>query len=93
VSIKAGSVCSSLTVIVTGGVTSSGYTYGGAAGTVYVVNGTISTLILPADSKNGGSSMMVYPRILFLRNIHTNSSGSPLKRARRRVHVPLGTIT
>ena len=77
---------------------------------------------LPADSKNGGVSIMAHPRIflvpytcckdrntvlfgeecpafssascrkLSLWNTRTNSSGSPLKRARRWVHAPLGIV-
>lgn len=78
---------------------------------------------LPADTKNGGASMMVHPRrtlfapytccrdrrtvhlgeqcpafsnvsclIRALWNNRPNSSGSPLKRARRWVHAPLGIV-
>ena len=53
---------SSLGVSAAGGATSSGYTCGGAAGTVYVVNGTTSSLIFDnSDGSSDSSTCTLFP--------------------------------
>ncbi len=60
--IKAGDASSSLDVSAAGGATSSGYTCGGAAGTVYVVNGTTSSLIFDnSDGSSDSSTCTLFP--------------------------------
>ena len=62
VAIKAGAVSWSLGVSAAGGATSSGYTCGGAAGTVYVVNGTTSSLIFDnSDGRSDSSTCTLFP--------------------------------